>query len=217
MRMKQFLTVKKPLFQSSELKLEGFAPTYFAIEGEDSDAPTLVYNYIWSTYQEEGDQSDRVALPAEICDVLSDAMSRIATNCFRAHIKLYNFTSIDSVTITLEGSLELGSKYKKIMPTGGGASVGVSFSVKTTNGLKNTVREKNDYIEAAAYTILKDKKAAMWNSNGEEISLDTAMNGEKVTYAAFFSKLVRKKANELARDHYNKWNAGDRVRVSESF
>lgn len=176
MYTKPFLTVKKPLFQSSELRLEGFAPTYFATEGGDSDTFTLVYNYIWSTYQEGGDQSDKVALPKEVCDVLSDALSRIATNCVRAHLGLYRFTSVDSVTITLEGSVELGSKYKTIMPTGGGAKVGVSIPVKTTNELKNTVRLKNDLIEMAAYTILKDKKAVTWNSDGKEISLDTSMN-----------------------------------------
>lgn len=217
MFMKPFLTVKKSLSQSSECNLEGFAPTYFASEDGDSDAPVLVYNYIWSTYQEGGDQSGKVALPQEICDVLSDALSRIASNCFRAHLGLYRFTFVDSVTITLEGSIELGTKYKTTMPTGGGAKVGVSIPVKTTNELKNTVRLKNDFIEAAAFTILTSKKAVLWNSDGKEISLDTAMNGKKVTYAAFFSKLVRRMANELAREHYNKLNAEERFPVYESF
>lgn len=217
MYMKPFLTVKKPLFQPSECKLDGFAPTYFASEGGDSNTFTLVYNYIWSTYQEGQEESGKVALPKEVCDVLSDALSRIATNCVRAHISLYNFTSIDSVDITLEGSIELGSKYKTIMPTGGGGKVGVSFSVKTTNALKNKVREQNDFIEMAAFTILTDKKAVTSSSNGEEISLDSAMNGKKITFAAFFSQLVRKMANELAREHYNKKFAEERFPVFESF
>lgn len=217
MYMKPFLTVKKPVFQSSECKLDGFAPTYFASEDGDSDTFTLVYNYIWSTYQEGGDQSGKVALPKEICDVLSDALSRIASNCVRAHLGLYRFTFVDSVDITLEGSLELGSKYKTIMPTGGGAKVGVSIPVKTTNELKNTVRLKNDFIEMAAFTILKDKKAVTWNSDGKEISLDTAMNGKEITYAAFFTQLVRKMANELAREHYNKLYVEQRFPAYESF
>lgn len=203
------------MFQRSESKLEGFAPTYFATEGGDSTTFTLIYNYIWYTYQEV-DESNKIVLPEELCEVLSDALSRIATNCVRAHISLYNFTSIDSVTITLEGSFELGSKYKKVIPTGGG-KVGVSIPVKTTNELKNKVREQNDLIEMAAFTILKDKKAVTSWSNGEEISLGSPMNEKRITTAAFFSQMVRKKANELAQDHYNQAFQERRFPVFESF
>lgn len=216
MRIQKFFTSGRLSIVNHSAVLRGSASNYTVVDDEENGI-FLIYQCDYYTTNEINRNVDRTPVSQEVSDLLNDALCRIATNAYRAHVAVARFTNIDSFEITLEGSAELGLKYKKVMATGGGFGGSIKIPVKTAEGVRNQAKEKNDLIQTKLVTELDKKKMIMAWSDGKEISLNSLIPGRKIVTSAKFGQDVRDTANQLAKEHYNKIFIGKMPIVYEDF
>ncbi|HWT03934.1 MAG TPA: RHS repeat-associated core domain-containing protein [Pyrinomonadaceae bacterium] len=171
----------------------------------------LTLDYEWRTTHEDANgNTSRAFVSPEVDALLDDAVSRIATNSINAHIATYNFTEIGKVTLSLEGSADLGKKSV-------GVTGGVAVEINNVEEIADQTKKANDSIQAQLVADLKGKQMITAWSGGKPIPLSGATLSSGLSMPAAFGSLARKTGNEAARAHYNETFKNNRWPVFVSF